>query len=209
MFSLLASGIYLISTENSSSAASFGFSHLASIMMAMDHFNARNGEVVPELRDNPEYDVVNCPIQFDWSSFQVFDTGGGSSHAASRNFVNSNNTAPCVVVGPFHDVPTLELSGLSAAYEFPILTHRGLNVRVSASSTSPYTTQMFPSMVDSVQTVADALAQVLNRTNFTAFVYALSDIGVSGVRCDVRLLTPCFTDLVPMLHISGSTTVSY
>jgi hypothetical protein len=148
---------------------------MATIMMAMDHFNARNPLVVSQFATDPMY--RDCPIQFDYDMFEVFDTGT-FTHGAIQGLVQSGNTNPCVVIGPFHDVPALELSTLAAAYEFPVLAHRAFNLRVTAEYASPYTTQLFPDMTNSVHTFITVLTEQLNRTDFVAILYALTDTGV-------------------------------
>jgi 7 transmembrane sweet-taste receptor of 3 GCPR/Receptor family ligand binding region len=148
----------------------FGYSHTAMALLAMDHFNSRAASIVPALAD-----YIDCPVRFDVSFSRVFDSGA-YGHLAVASLWNQSET-PCVVVGPFHDMPALELSTMAAAADFPVVAHRAFNLRVTEEYSAPYTTSMFPDLRDSSKQLVEAL-KVLNRTNYVAVVYASSDTGL-------------------------------
>jgi 7 transmembrane sweet-taste receptor of 3 GCPR/Receptor family ligand binding region len=138
--------------------------------MAMDHFNARNSSIIPALAQ-----FADCPVQFDVDRSLIFDSGT-YGHLAVTSLWNQSET-PCVVVGPFHDVPTLELSTMAVAADFPVVAHRAFNLRVTEEYSAPYTTSMFPDLRDSSKQLVSAL-KILNRTNYVAVLYASSDTGL-------------------------------
>jgi hypothetical protein len=72
---------------------------MATIMMAMEHFNSRNSLVVQELSTDLIY--RDCPVQFDYNAFQVFDTGT-ITHGAIQSLAQSGDLDPCVVIGPYN-----------------------------------------------------------------------------------------------------------
>jgi hypothetical protein len=144
--------------------------HMASTLMAIEHFNARNDSVVPELglfRD--------CPIQFDTEKSAIFDTQSYTHLAVETLFAQPE--LPCAVAGPFHDVPALELSTLAAAAgKFPVTAHRAFNERVVTEYAAPYTSQLYPDMIAYARVLVDGLLQQ-GRTDYLAIVYPVTDTG--------------------------------
>jgi len=148
-----------------------GMSHASAALLAMDHFNARNATVVPELAD-----LGDCPVQFDLNTSRIFDTGT-YTHKAAESLLEQLPEIPCAVAGPFHDTPVLELSTLAAALKFPLTAHRAFSIRALANSTSPYTSQVYPDLISS----AIVLAQYLfhkGRTDYVALLYGLTETGL-------------------------------
>jgi hypothetical protein len=146
-----------------------GITHMASALMAIEHFNARNESVVPELSR-----FRDCPIKFDTEKSAIFDTQTFTHLAAETIFEQPE--VPCAVAGPYHDIPALELSTLAAAAKFPVTAHRAFNQRVVTEYASPFTSQVFPDMIAYTKVIVDSLLQQ-NRTNYVAIVYSVSDTG--------------------------------
>jgi 7 transmembrane sweet-taste receptor of 3 GCPR/Receptor family ligand binding region len=126
--------------------------------------------MIPELAN-----YADCPVQFDINRSLILDSGT-YGHVAVASFWNKSET-PCVAVGPFHDMPALELSTMAVAADFPVITHRAFNLRVTEEYSAPYTTSMYPDLRDSSKQLVSAL-KILNRTNYVAVVYASSDTGL-------------------------------
>jgi uncharacterized membrane protein len=150
-----------------------GFSHMAAALMAMDHFNTRNASVVSEIGE-----LGDCPIQFDTENSAIINsdtyTHIGVQTLAAQ--LSSGLPPPCAVVGPYDDIPGVDLSAMAAAFKFPVTMHRGFNLRLLAEITSPYTTQLYPDII----TTANVLLSLLylkERTDFIAFVYPLTETG--------------------------------
>jgi hypothetical protein len=146
---------------------------MAAALMAMDHFNTRNATVVSEISE-----LGDCPIQFDTEHSAVINTDtythiGVQTLAAQ---ISSGLPPPCAVVGPFNDIPGVDLSAMAAAFKFPVTMHRGFNLRLLTDINSPYTTQLYPDIVMTTGIVV-SLLHLKGRTDFIAFVYPLTETG--------------------------------
>lgn len=152
-----------------------GWSHLVGAGLAMEHFNHKDASVVPELAD-----YIDCPLYLDWNRSVALDTGTYTHQAAQSllQHVAAQNDVPCAVVGPFHDRPALELSTLGAAWDMAVLPHRSFNLNVAATFHSPYTTQVYPHLISSAAFCVHYLYHQLERTNFIAVLFPLSDTGL-------------------------------
>jgi hypothetical protein len=141
--------------------------------MAMEHFNTRNASVVSELSE-----LGDCPVQFDTENSAVINADT-FSHIGIQTLaaqLSSGLPPPCAVVGPFNDVPGVDLSAMAAAFKFPVTMHRGFNLRLLTHITSPYTTQLYPDIVTTIVVVATVL-YLKGRTDYIAFVYPLTETG--------------------------------
>ena len=64
---------------------------------------------------------------------------------------------PCAMVGPFSDLPALELSAVANAAQFPHVALRSFNMRVGSETFSPYTSQIFPDLMASTNALVTFL----------------------------------------------------
>jgi hypothetical protein len=144
---------------------------MSAALLAMEIFNARNASVVPQL-GNPVFQ--DCDFQMDLENSLVFNTQS-EGHQASQRF-SAQPKLPCAMVGPFNDVPAQELSVLATSLKIPLTVNRAFNLRVASDVSSPYSSQLYPFLPDSVQNLVDYLL-LRDRTDFIATVYALSDTG--------------------------------
>jgi hypothetical protein len=144
---------------------------MASALLAMETFNARNTSVVPELGD-PFFQ--DCDIQMDMENSLVFNTGS-HGHQAAQSF-SAQDELPCAIVGPYNDMPAEELSVLATSFKIPLTVTRAFNLRVTSDDFSPYSTQIYPDLTASAVNLVDYLLH-RDRTNFIATVYALTDTG--------------------------------
>jgi hypothetical protein len=145
---------------------------MAAAFMAMEHFNTRNTAVVSEINE-----LGACPVHFDTENPAVFNTDtythmGVQTLAAQ---LSSGIPPPCAVVGPFNDIPGVDLSAMAAAFKFPVTMHRGYNLRL-VTDISPYTTQLYPDIITTTSVVVGVL-YLKGRTNYIAFVYPLTETG--------------------------------
>jgi hypothetical protein len=175
LFHRLQSGttaVSLMSGEDTS-RVNTGFSHMAAAMMAMDHFNARDTVIVPELAQEV---FQQCHVKFDTSSdgFKVFDTGS-TGHMASRSFFREGKI-PCAIAGSFDDMPNNDLGVYATAAEFPFVSNRAYDVRLTDPELYPFTSSVFPSLLEFATTLQTFLLYK-GRTDFISFVYTLSDMG--------------------------------
>lgn len=156
-------------TFNGNAQLSPGFFQLASALMAIDHFNARNPAIVPELSD-----LEDCPVRMDYESLQVLDTGT-IEHNAMRElmagFWRREGFLPHAIVGPYNEIPALELSVVASTLQIPMVTHRGLDHNLLLPNKHPFVTQINPDLYADMAFLGDYL-QHTGRTDYIAVLYA-------------------------------------
>ena len=159
-------------TNTSNTNFSMGFSHMAGALLAMEHFNARNGSIVPELAE-----LTDCPIFFDEANSKFFDTQA-IGHYASQTFAQQQ-VVPCSIAGPFFDTPNSDLSTFAQAYSIPLVSHRAFNNRIFDASVAPYTSVVFPDLAASSDTLVEFLLYK-GRSNYISIFYPSADSTDSG-----------------------------
>ena len=145
---------------------------MASFLLAVDHFNARNPVVVKELASDEAY--ASCNVQFPVS---VVDGGGNSSTLSSSSIVVADNRDDgagavkailqtrdagfdaCAMVGPYRSAVALSASVLSAAMDVPLVSHGAKTYRIGRQQFNPLTTR---TMVDDYA-MADAVMSYLHQ----------------------------------------------
>jgi len=149
------------------------FTALAAAILAADHFNRRDASVVPQLND-----LGDCNVRLDLNRTFAFDTGT-VGHGAAHQFVRQvgQTGLPCAVVGPLSDLPALELSVLALGAEIPMVVGRSNNERVVMDEFSPFTSQVWPDVVDTSLITAEFLLQ-RNRTDFVSLLYTVTDANI-------------------------------
>ena len=124
-----------------------GFSHLASALLAIEHFNERDPQVVPELA-RPDFAKENCPIHFSNSSL-IADTHGRGSDAVSVVLEQVyNQSLPSAIAGGYHEEPALELSVVANSLKIPFVAYGGSNIRVVTPYYFPYSSRTSSSVID-------------------------------------------------------------
>jgi hypothetical protein len=136
---------------------------MASALLAMEHFNDRNTEVVPELAE-----LENCPFRFDLNKSKVFDTGT-VGHMASKALFSSGEL-PCAIAGPFNDDPALDLTTLAEAGALPLVAHRAYNPRVISKMQSGISHQTYPD-AESAAAIAIQFLKEKERYDFFTVLY--------------------------------------
>jgi hypothetical protein len=103
-----------VSISSDSTQVNPGFSHMAAAVLAVDHFNARDASVVPELSQEI---YSTCNVSFDTSKSMFFDTESMTHQAAlSLNAYVNQVGLPCAIAGPFNEIPAMALSVGATTY---------------------------------------------------------------------------------------------
>jgi hypothetical protein len=148
-----------------------GFSQMVSALLAIEVFNARDASIVPELE---QVVFQECNVQIDTSRSLIFNTDT-YGHLAAESLVQQDNF-PCAVAGLFNDMPAQGLSALAAAMHFPVTVDRAFNIRIVSDTFSPYTSQVFPDLMTSIQQLTQFLLHK-GRTDFVVGLFPLTDTG--------------------------------
>ena len=173
-----------------------GFFHLAAAQLAVEHFNTRNATVVPELQNLAMY--RDCPYTFAPEMLQAVDTGTDQHYAMEsivQNLVwsklQTNSSTkdprkpmilPDAIVGPYNELPTLELSVLATGLQVPLVAARVLNPNLLQNKQHPYFHQVGPDPHSAMGFVATYLRHI-GRTNYVAILYPASS-GSGGTEDD-------------------------
>jgi hypothetical protein len=156
---------------------------MAAAWMAMEHFNARDPVVVTELED-PEFQ--ECTITFDMEGQNstrtaFFDTasfGQQSSRFVFDNFQQNLDGLPCAFVGPFFDIPAMNIAAMAASARVTHIPTGEHDARLGDDFLSPYTTVIYPRYGD-IARILGLFVETHQRTNFVATLFAYSDAGIS------------------------------
>ncbi|CAB9524352.1 expressed unknown protein (Partial), partial [Seminavis robusta] len=136
-----------------------GWIQLASALLAVDHFNARDSSVVAELK---QYE--SCPIRFDTNNITVMDTG---THLTLPKLAPLESLD--AIAGPFHEMPALELSVIANTLEIPIVAHKAFDN--SLANRFPYFSQVSADSSAEMAFLVRYLEHV-GRTNYIAVLYS-------------------------------------
>jgi hypothetical protein len=144
---------------------------MVSALLAIEVFNARDAAIVPELEQAVFQD---CNVQIDTSHSLIFNTDTYGHHAAES--LVQQDSVPCAVTGLFNDMPAQGVSALAAAMHFPVTVNRAFNIRIVSDTFSPYTSQVFPDLMTSIQQLTQFLLHK-GRTDFVVGLFPLTDTG--------------------------------
>jgi 7 transmembrane sweet-taste receptor of 3 GCPR/Receptor family ligand binding region len=152
-----------------------GFMHMASAILAMEHFNQRNATVVPEIDS-----LGDCRFQFDINNSRFFDSGSDShmaSRAVAQHQLRTSSPPPCAAAGPFYDMPSMDLGYMASAFQFPLVMHRSFNARSVLEEMCPYSSSVYPDSGVLTERLAYLLLH-FGRTDFVSVYYPLTDLGL-------------------------------
>lgn len=176
--SCMTSGCRAMSTGflTQSRIFNLGYNHLASAVMAMKHFNERDGRITPEVEKLGE-----CNIQFGFNGTTALDTGSVGNLGNSLLFqVHVDRENPiCAIAGPFFDHPARNVATMAAAGETPHVPHGGYNIVLSLEELAPFTTILTPDQLALAQAVMSYLVHI-GREDYVSFLHPLSDMGVQA-----------------------------
>lgn len=105
-------------------ASRLAVSFAATVMLAMDHFNARDASVVPEVEQVPP----NCNITFPDPIFVDSQADSGASIRAlldqlKRNKNVSNDGIPCAALGTVEKFISSDLLPVLSAFDIPLVSY--------------------------------------------------------------------------------------
>lgn len=100
-------------------AVQVSFGYAAAALLAMDHFNARNDTVVPELADLDE----DCTVYFPDPKYADSYTDGGMSVKAFFDAMEEKPEHYCAVLGPLNVEANLKLRSALRALNIPMMVH--------------------------------------------------------------------------------------
>lgn len=143
---------------------------MSAALLAMEHFNARNGSVVPDLAN-----YTDCSIKFDTNTSRVLDTGS-ITHLAAESLWQQD-VVPCAIAGPFNDVPAIDLSVMALSAKIPLVAHRAHNLRITSDYLSPYSSQTYPGSLSSAHKVVEFLLHK-GRSDYIGVLYSLTETGI-------------------------------
>ncbi|CAB9516932.1 Gamma-aminobutyric acid (GABA) B receptor [Seminavis robusta] len=153
-----------------------GFSHAAAAWMAMEHFNARDPSLVPELGDDI---YQECGVSFEMDDTPFFDTSSNGYQASQlmyNHYEGGGRNLPCAMVGPYHDQVVTIMATMSASTQIPIVPSGGQDARLSEDLVNPYTMVLAPRVPDICSSLAGFLMQH-QRNDFIAILFAFTDTG--------------------------------
>jgi hypothetical protein len=134
-----------VSILGDSTRVNTGFSHMAAAVLAVDHFNARDASVVPELSQEI---YSTCNVSFDTSKSMFFDTESMTHQAAlSLNAYVNRFGPPCAIAGPFNEIPAMGLSVGATTYQIPLVAHRSFNYRLGNPRYNPFASTVYPDLL--------------------------------------------------------------
>jgi Receptor family ligand binding region len=132
--------------------------------MAIEHFNARNPTVVPELAD---MDPSCQHIRFG-SNLTVLDTGT-TAHVSMKDFTD---ITPDAIVGPFNEIPAFEMSVFATSLQIPLVSHnRAADPALLDPAKHPYFSQVSADPYAEMEFVGSFLNHT-GRSDYIAIVYS-------------------------------------
>lgn len=144
--------------------------------MAMEHFNARNGTITPELEE-----LQDCNIQFDLEHSMFLDTGsvGHMGNNLVYELAQTRNFPLCALVGPYNNMPAESIALLAAASATPHIPIQGYSIRLSNPDISPMTANINPDIVLTGEAVASYLVHI-QRDNYVAILHPTTEFGAQA-----------------------------
>lgn len=143
-----------------------GLLQLTAAVLAIENFNQRNTSIVPELED-----IQDCPIQIDYDKLILLDTGTLESNALKEVLSEKYDYLPNVIVGPYNEIPALELSVMASSLRIPMLSHRATDHNFLLPNKHPMVTQVNPDLYAEVEFLGDYLVHI-GRKDYIAVLYA-------------------------------------
>jgi hypothetical protein len=157
-------------TGENGSLTNKGFSQMSAALLAMEHFNARNATVVPELGT-----FTSCNVRFDTNKSKIFDTGS-ITHLASESLWQAD-IIPCAIAGPYNDVPAIDLSVMALSSKTPLVVHRAHHLRITSDDLSPFSSQVYPGTISTSHKLVEFLLDK-GRSDYIGVLYALTETGI-------------------------------
>ena len=120
--------------------ANLGYSHMSATLLAMKHFNERNTQVVPELKDLTD----NCNEYFDLNATKITDSQGSRVATLSTMLelaIQHNHCPDAIIDGYyFQEAPSLTLGNFADALQLPFVSSGGFDLGLTDSEIEIVTT---------------------------------------------------------------------
>lgn len=136
---------------------------------AREHFNRRNGVLVPELEG-----LGSCPIKLETT---YMDSAHDRRTATSALLSYSRNNSLCAVVGPANDFVTQGLSSLTEALKVPQISYASNGYRLSSKSEYPTVARVLPVAYDFGEAVAKFFNRDVLEREVAGIIYEDTDYG--------------------------------
>jgi len=155
---------------------SLAFGHMAAVLMATEHFNARDPVVVPELASDEFIDCnVTIPMLPDWT---IADDGYTKTEAVTRildaHVVRQNmGKHICGIVGPYNTDAVLGAAMLAAGLDVPIISYHADNSQFGKSHFNPLTTKIVADEFDKADMLVNYLVNERKRGHI-AMIHVIS-----------------------------------
>jgi hypothetical protein len=158
--------IAMINTNNN-----IGYSHFASLEMALRHFNERNTIIVPDILDSTTTNHDICNITMIIVKYIDSQSGGHSAAEQLMTFLLNHSTKVCAIIGPSEELPIHEISTIAQTFDIPTLAYGGMTMRLVDSQYHPYTTRTSSDANSIAYAIVDYIVRVHNRTNYIVILY--------------------------------------
>lgn len=153
-------------TKNNVPVPDPGWIQLASALMAVDHFNHRDPSVLSDLPS-----LLQGCSDVKIANVSVLDTGT-NEHLAIEDLLRIKQS-PHAIVGPYNEIPALELSVLATTLQIPIVAHRADDSNLLAPEKHPYFSQVNPDPLSEMAFLGTYLSHT-GRDDFIAVLYSTS-----------------------------------
>lgn len=169
-------------SRNNTTVKSPGFSHMASYLMAVEHFNNRDASVVQELEN-----FRDCNVKLNISG-GIWDSESSSSTAVAMLMkMVYNQEVPDLVFGGYYELPVNDLSVVTSGLGIPYMAYGSSSLRVVTPFLHPFATR---TSVDKME-IASRVLSYLNyqgRTDFISIFHATSDSTSQMMDAMVKML---------------------
>ena len=144
--------------------------HMAAALLAIQHFNERNGVIVTTGLE----DLSNCPVYLPEPSFVNTNARVKELSTAFMNLPNAKDL--CVMVGPYHNIPTKAAANFALGLDIPLISHGAYDVEVGGKRAYPNTARTSTQYHSLSELIANFMVKN-GRTDYLATVAGIEDDG--------------------------------
>lgn len=145
-------------------APPYAVTHAAAALMAVDHFNARQSVLVPELTNY----TSNCNVAIDGLVVRNTDSREGQAPRLMLDYFKEHGT-PCGVVGDYTNIPTKEVGIVANGMDTVVVSH-GADDAWLTSPRNPGTTRTVADQHPNGEAIVSWLRSK-QRTEFLSILY--------------------------------------
>jgi len=131
--------------ESSQYDVTLAFGHMAAVLMATEHFNARDPVVVPELATD---EFINCNVSIPMIANWTIADDGYTKTEAVKKILDADRVRQsmkgdiCGIVGPYNTDAVMGAAMLAAGLNVPIISYHADNAQFGKSHFNPLTTKI-------------------------------------------------------------------